>query len=283
MREMDKKILMKSDYLRKEAELFIDYISKGSAVEENKFMFKSLKEINAGSEMMNNWVYEQTKDLLLQNKLVGIIGGDHSTPLGYYKALAEKYGSFGILQIDAHCDLRKSYLGFMYSHASIMYNALETIPEIERLIQIAVRDYSEEEWNYICKSNYRVISYFDDQIKQRLYEGQHWNYIADTIVDHLPQQVHISFDVDGLDPKLCPQTGTPRRHRGRRARVARPRPCRGAELSRRRERKSRCPRSAEKRKCARPAHRRTRGTGDWRRRRTESRPLAEATSGTAGT
>ena len=209
MREIDKKILMKSDYLRKEAELYIDYITKGSAVEDNKFMCKSLKEINEGGKLINNWVYEQTKDLLLQNKLVGIVGGDHSTPLGYYKALAEKYGSFGILQIDAHCDLRKSYLGFMYSHASIMYNALETIPEIERLIQIAVRDYSEEEWNYICKSNYRVISYFDDQIKQRLYEGQHWNYIADTIVDHLPQQVHISFDVDGLDPKLCPQTGTP--------------------------------------------------------------------------
>lgn len=209
MREPDKKILMKSDYLRKEAELFIDYISKGAAVDDNKFMCKSLKEINEGGKLINNWVYEQTKDLLLQNKLVGIVGGDHSTPLGYYKALAEKYGSFGILQIDAHCDLRKSYLGFMYSHASIMYNALETIPEIERLIQIAVRDYSEEEWNYICKSNYRVISYFDDQIKQRLYEGQHWNYIADTIVDHLPQQVHISFDVDGLDPKLCPQTGTP--------------------------------------------------------------------------
>src|ERR1051326_7334546 len=98
MREPDKKILMKSDYLRKEAELLIDYISKGASVEENKFMSKSLREINAGSEMMNNWVYEQTKVLLVQNKFVGIIGGDHSTPFGYYKALAEKYNSFGILQ-----------------------------------------------------------------------------------------------------------------------------------------------------------------------------------------
>ena len=209
MRETDKKLLMKSDYLRKEAELYIDYISKGSLVEDNKFMFKSLKEINEGGALMNNWVYEQTKDLLTQDKLVGIVGGDHSTPLGFYKALAEKHGHFGILQIDAHSDLRKAYEGFTFSHASVMYNALETIPDIERLVQIAVRDLSEEEWNYICNSNYRVITYFDEQIKRRLYDGQHWNNIADTIVNNLPQKVHISFDIDGLDPKLCPSTGTP--------------------------------------------------------------------------
>jgi agmatinase len=209
MREMDKKILMKSDYLRKEAELFIDYISKGSAVEENKFMFKSLKEINAGSEMMNNWVYEQTKDLLVQNKLVGIVGGDHSTPFGYYKALAEKYDSFGILQIDAHCDLRKSYENFTYSHASIMYNALEKMPQIERLVQVGIRDISEEEWSYIAKSNNRVVTYFDEKIKQRLFEGQNWDHISNTIINHLPQRVYISFDVDGLTPQLCPNTGTP--------------------------------------------------------------------------
>ena len=209
MRETDKKLLMKSDYLRKEAELYIDYISKGSIVDENKFMCKSLKEINEGSALMNKWVYEQTKELLMQEKLVGIVGGDHSTPLGFYKALAEKHGHFGILQIDAHCDLRKAYEGFIFSHASIMHNALNDIPEIERLVQIAVRDLSEEEWNYILNSNNRVITYFDEQIKRRLYDGQHWNSIADTIVNHLPQKVHISFDIDGLDPKLCPSTGTP--------------------------------------------------------------------------
>jgi len=209
MREVEKKILMKSDYLRKEAELYIDYISRGSLVEDNKFMCKSLKEINEGSIMLNNWVYEQTKALLQNNKLVGLVGGDHSTPLGFYKALGEKYGTYGILQIDAHCDLRKTYQGFTHSHASIMYNALETIPEIERLLQIGVRDYSEEEWNYICNSNYRVISYFDDHLKERAFEGQTWGHIADTIVNHLPQQVYISFDIDGLDRKLCPNTGTP--------------------------------------------------------------------------
>ncbi|MDE3251510.1 MAG: agmatinase family protein [Bacteroidota bacterium] len=209
MRELDKKILMKSDYLRKEAELFIDYISKGESVEKNKFMCKSLKEINEGSKMMNQWVYDQCKELLDKGKLVGLLGGDHSTPLGFMKALTEKYGSFGVLQIDAHCDLRKAYEHFIYSHASIMYNALEEIPTLEKLIQLGVRDYSEEEWNLVCNSNYRVITYFDKEIKERQFEGETWKHLVDEIVQQLPQQVYLSFDIDGLDRKYCPNTGTP--------------------------------------------------------------------------
>jgi agmatinase len=209
MRHSDKKILMKSDYLRKEAELYIDYISKGEIVENNSFMCKSLKEINEGGIFINNWVYEQTRDLLNKGKLVGLLGGDHSTPMGYFKAIAEKYPDFGILQIDAHCDLRKGYEGFTYSHASIMYNALSEIPQISRLVQVGIRDFCDEEWDYLSNSNYRVISYFDREIKERQFEGQTWKQIADEIVNHLPNYVFISFDIDGLDPKLCPNTGTP--------------------------------------------------------------------------
>lgn len=209
MKEVDRRILMKSDYLRKEAELYIDYISKGEAVEKNKFMCKSLKEINEGSAMLNQWVYEQSKELLERGKLVGILGGDHSTPLGYLRALGEKHGAFGVLQIDAHCDLRKSYEYFTYSHASVMYNALNEIPQLEKLVQVGIRDYSEEEWNYICNSSHRVITYLDKAIKERAYEGETWKHLTDEIVNHLPQNVYISFDVDGLDRKLCPNTGTP--------------------------------------------------------------------------
>ena len=209
MRSIDRKVLLKSDYLRKEAELFIDYISKGDVVEANQFMTKTLKDVNEGSIFLNKWVYDQTRALLERNKLVGLLGGDHSVPLGFMKAIAEKHGNFGVLQIDAHCDLRKAYMGFVYSHASIMYNALEEIPQLERLIQLGVRDYSESEWQYIFNSNYRVIPYFDRELKERLYEGQTWKYIADEIIEKLPEKVYISFDVDGLDPKLCPNSGTP--------------------------------------------------------------------------
>ena len=209
MRQPDKKILMKSDYLRKEAELYINYTSKGEMVEKNSFMCKSLKEINEGSAILNRWVYEQTLSLLNDGKLVGLLGGDHSTPLGYYKAIAEKYGDFGILQIDAHCDLRKSYENFVYSHASIMYNALQEIPGLKKLVQIGVRDYCQEEWDYIRNNNDRVVTWFDKDIKERSFEGQSWQQIAGEIVSQLPEKVYISFDIDGLDPKLCPSTGTP--------------------------------------------------------------------------
>ena len=209
MRPVDRKILMKSDYLRKEAELYIDYTSKGEALEKNAFMCKSIKEINEGSAKLNEYVYVQTLDLLNAGKLVGLLGGDHSVPLGYMKAIAEKHGEFGVLQIDAHCDLRRNYEGFKYSHASVMLNVLEEIPQVTKLLQVGVRDYCQEEWDYICKSDYRVVTYFDKGMKERQYEGQSWKQIADEIVEHLPQKVYVSFDIDGLDPKLCPHTGTP--------------------------------------------------------------------------
>ena len=209
MRESDKKILMKSDYLRKEAELYIDYISKGEEVAANQFMSKTLKEVNEGGHFLNNWVYEQTKALLDKDKLVGLLGGDHSSSLGYIKAIAEKHGDFGILQIDAHCDLRDEYEGFNYSHAGIMFNALKEIPQLHRLVQVGVRDYGKSEDEYIKNNNSRVQTFFDKDIKKRQYEGQTWKQIAEEIVNNLPQKVFISFDIDGLDPKLCPNTGTP--------------------------------------------------------------------------
>lgn len=209
MRNADKKVLLRSDYLRKEAELYIDYISKGDDVNENKFMCKSLREINEGSRYMNNWVYEQTKELLEKGKLVALLGGDHSTPLGFFKALAEKHGEFGILQIDAHCDLREHYEGFDYSHASVMHNALTEIAELNKLVQVGIRDYSEGEYNYIRTNKERISTFFDQDIKERMFEGESWKQICDEIIAQLPEKVHISFDIDGLDPKLCPGTGTP--------------------------------------------------------------------------
>lgn len=209
MLDVNKKILMKSDYLRKEAELYIDFTSKGNKIADNKFMCRSLREINEGGAFMNSWVYEQTSNLLNANKLVGLLGGDHSTPFGYIKALAEKHGEFGILQIDAHCDLRKCYEDFRYSHASIMYNVLEEIPQVSKVVQVGIRDYCDEEYQYIKSSNGKVVAFFDEQIKQRQFEGETWKQIVEDVVTALPEKVYVSFDIDGLDPKLCPNTGTP--------------------------------------------------------------------------
>ncbi|MEP7258619.1 MAG: arginase family protein [Flavitalea sp.] len=209
MRPADKKILMKSDYLRKEAELYIDYISRGEDADKNAFMCKSLKDINEGGIYLNNWVFEQTRELMIRGKLVGLLGGDHSASMGFFKAVADQHGDFGILQIDAHCDLRKCYENFVYSHASIMYNALEEIPQIQKLVQVGTRDLCQEEWDYIQHSNDRVVVFYDTHIKEKQFEGTLWREIADEIIAQLPQKIFLSFDIDGLDPKECPNTGTP--------------------------------------------------------------------------
>jgi agmatinase len=209
MPAVDKKLLLKNDFLRKENELYLNFIKTGEKIETNKFMCKTLKEVNEGCKMMNEWVYEKTKILLDNGKKVGLLGGDHSTAFGFIKALSEKNESFGILQIDAHCDLRKSYEGLTYSHGSVMYNILESFPQITKLMQLGVRDYCESEWDYICNSEFKVTTYFERELKERLYEGQTWQQITDEIVAQLPENIYISYDIDGLDEKLCPHTGTP--------------------------------------------------------------------------
>ncbi|HVZ95573.1 MAG TPA: arginase family protein [Chitinophagaceae bacterium] len=209
MRDIDRKILLKSDYLRKEAELFINFIQQGEDVLTNKFMCRIVKEVNDGCEFLNNWVHTQSKDLIDNGKLVGVLGGDHSTALGLLKAIAGKHGDFGILQIDAHCNLRKAYENFKYSHVSVMYNALEEIPQIVKLVQVGVRDYSYNEKDYLRGSNGRIVTYFDKAIKERIYEGETWKEVVDDIVNDLPRKVYMSFDIDGLDPKLCRNTGNP--------------------------------------------------------------------------
>jgi len=90
-----------------------------------------------------------------------------------------------------------------------MYNILNDFPQVKRLIQLGIRDYCESEWKYICESDRRIATYFEKEIKERQFEGETWAHISDEIIEQLPQKVYISYDVDGLDPKLCPHTGTP--------------------------------------------------------------------------
>ncbi|HEX7414367.1 MAG TPA: arginase family protein, partial [Bacteroidia bacterium] len=101
-----------------------------------------------------------------------------------------------------------AYESFEFSHASIMFNALK-IKELTKLVQVGIRDYCEEELHLINNSNGRVITFFDRDIKQQQYNGETWGAICDKIISNLPDKIYLSFDIDGLDHKLCPHTGTP--------------------------------------------------------------------------
>ena len=209
MLPIDKNIRKKSDYLRQCAELIISHLVDGGVVAENEQLSEKLEEVNNGGTLLRNWVYEMTGNLLKEGKLVGLIGGDHSTPLGFIRALADVHSEFGILQVDAHADLREAYEGFTYSHASIMYNVLKEVKQVKKLVQVGIRDYCDEELLLIRQNPDRIATFFDKDIKEKQYEGETWKQICQQIVSELPQKVYISFDIDGLDPKLCPNTGTP--------------------------------------------------------------------------
>lgn len=196
-------ILAESNALREIAEKHIETLESGEASLDKL----ALQQVNEACESLVIYTKNTVKKYLSANKLVGLLGGDHSTPLGFIHALSEQH-EFGILQIDAHADLRKSYEGFTYSHASIMYNALK-LPAVRKLVQVGIRDYCEEEQQVIDRSKGRVKVFFDEDIKHAQYNGESWSSICKKIVAELPALVYISFDIDGMDPKLCPNTGTP--------------------------------------------------------------------------
>ncbi len=201
-------IRQRNDDLRPLAQKIIAATEAGQEISNSPTLSQDLHAVNSGCTEVNQWLYEQSKRTLNQGKRVGAIGGDHSIPLGLIKALAEQYPSFGILHIDAHADLRRAYQGFQFSHASIMNNVM-ALPQITRLVQVGIRDISHGEVETISASAERIVTHYDSTLKQAGYQGVTWQELCDRIVAPLPQQVYISFDVDGLDPKLCPHTGTP--------------------------------------------------------------------------
>lgn len=206
MLPIPKDILKKSRKLRQQSEKYICFLEEGGDISMNAEFQKLLKHINQESEKLNVWL-EKSCEKYAKDKLIGILGGDHSTPLGFMRHLGKQEDSFGILQIDAHADLRDAYEDFSYSHASIMFNALK-IEKVKKLVQLGIRDFSPSEANMI-EEDPRIHTFYDSEIKAAQYNGKSWDALCDEILSALPEKVYISFDIDGLDPKLCPNTGTP--------------------------------------------------------------------------
>lgn len=208
MVDMPEDMLLRSVDLKQKAAQIIDMWEDGVDVPNNAEAQALQAEINAACEGMNQWVEQQVSHWMDAGKLVGLVGGDHSTPLGYFRAQAKRHESFGILHIDAHKDLRIAYEGFTYSHASIMYNALK-LPQISSLVQVGIRDFCAEEKEVADKEKNRVHVFTNAAIQRERFIGKTWSQQVDDIISKLPQKVHVSFDIDGLDPTLCPNTGTP--------------------------------------------------------------------------
>jgi agmatinase len=193
---------------RPKAARIIRFQEAGGRPEDHPDEAEHLNQVNQACALMCGRVQEAAGKFLDAGKRLILLGGDHSTPLGYYRALAERHDAFGILQVDAHLDLRKAYEGFTYSHASIMYNALE-LKQITRLVQVGVRDFCREEIDKAASEGKRVQYHTGRKLAQGAFIGRSWKVMVDEIIAPLPDKVHISFDIDGLEPWLCPHTGTP--------------------------------------------------------------------------
>lgn len=196
-----------SERLRRDAERVIEHLEEGGSEHDDQVVRK-IRRVNEGCHEMNQNIYRQACEWLDQGKLVGLVGGDHSTPYGLISALGERHKSFGVLHIDAHCDLRVAYEGFEFSHASIMHNVLRNIPQVERLVEVAVRDFCDQEYER-AQRDPKIEMFNDHQLATNAFEGMRWEEQCRQIVDKLPKQVYISFDIDGLSPDNCPHTGTP--------------------------------------------------------------------------
>ena len=169
----------------------------------------ALKLVNALGGALNDLVYQETRGLLKAGKIPAIIGGDHSTPYGAMKAAAEASGGLGVLHFDAHHDTREAYEGFIWSHASIFHNVLKDLKGVSKLVQLGIRDFSEAERDFCLAQGDRVSIFYDGELARRRFSGESWDKLSLEIIGSLPKKVWISFDIDGLDPRFCPGTGTP--------------------------------------------------------------------------
>lgn len=187
-------------------ELAADIIDRGGAGAGDA---AALKKINAAGEEVNRFVEAEAAKVHKEGRIPGIIGGEHSVPFGAIKAAAAVHPGLGILHVDAHMDFRDAFEGFTWSHASIMFNVMNKVPGVAKIVQVGIRDFGERELAFARGLKERCVVHFDHVWQERLLEGERYSALVKEAVDALPEKVYISFDIDALDPSLCPTTGTP--------------------------------------------------------------------------
>jgi agmatinase len=160
-----------------------------------KGIFTAEEILAASSEEMIDSVYNRIKELIKDEKFVVTLGGEHTISLPAIKAHYEMFNNISVLQLDAHSDMRDSYLGDRYSHASVMARVKEITDDI---ISIGTRGLDSSELRNIDKNK---IFFAED-----IYNSEGWTKEA---VKKLNENVYISIDLDVFDPSVIPSTGTP--------------------------------------------------------------------------
>lgn len=197
-----------NDQFETQTASYISFLENGGSIVDQPTYKALLDEVLDAQKAIQFQLKERALALLKKGKIPAVLGGEHSVPLGLLEAFHEAGISFGVLQLDAHADLRNAYEGFEQSHASIFFNALK-FDRLTKLVQVGIRDVAEVEVNYEKECGSRVKTFYDWDIKAAQYKGKTWAQQVDEIIAELPQKVYISYDIDVLNPALCPNTGTP--------------------------------------------------------------------------
>ncbi|MDG2344216.1 MAG: agmatinase [Flavobacteriales bacterium] len=155
-----------------------------------------LKEITEKSnpKKVFEGVYQKTQKLLTSNKFLTFFGGEHSISIGIIKAFYEKYDSLTVLQLDAHADLRPSYMNSSYNHACALHDASKKT----NLVQVGIRSMDASEKKYMKPSNVFFA--------EKMYGNNTW---MDESIAKMTNEVYITLDLDVFDPSILPATGTP--------------------------------------------------------------------------
>ena len=205
MLPVPEQVLQRHATLRPKVEAYLCKLALGSSSADHKALCEA---VNVQTEGLCTWVREQVEAILAARKCPALLGGEHSVTQGAVQALLRHYPSLGVLQIDAHMDLRPAYTGFRHSHASVMYNLLEN-DGLERLIQVGIREFSAHERTYAEQKGSKICTFYADALHDARSEGHSWKDLMDEIIATLPDQLYISLDMDALEPVYCPRVGTP--------------------------------------------------------------------------
>ena len=149
-----------------------------------------------GPEHMIAGVEKAVGEILNRGKMLVTLGGEHSVTLGAVRAHKKVFPKVSVLQIDAHLDLRDSYAGTKYSHASVM----RRIYELCDITQVGIRSFSEEEHDFVTKNDLKPF------YRRDILNRQDWH---SEVIERLSEDVYVTIDLDGLDPSIMPSVGTP--------------------------------------------------------------------------
>ena len=184
-------------------------IAAGGAVAGNKAHARAIAAVDAASERVHGYVAREAERILDRGAIPAVLGGDHSSPFGLIAELSMRHPGMGILQVDAHADLRDGFEGFAWSHASIFHNVMTRLPGVKRLVQVGIRDVGAREVEFAARSKGRVRTFYDQRLRDRQFAGATWTKVCKEVIAALPKDVYVSFDIDGLTAEHCPHTGTP--------------------------------------------------------------------------